>query len=160
MAIPRCCSIDAKQTNAMHRRSGARFERGMTLIEIMMVVAILGILIAVVVPTLIGQDQDARRTAQKADIRSIAQALDIYRMQNGHYPSTEQGLQALVEKPIGSPEPRAWGPAPYLRRYPLDQWGNEYVYIVDGHTFELTSLGADGVEGGEDYDADVRYADL
>ena len=132
----------------------------MTLIEIMMVVAILGILIAVVVPNLIGRDQDARQTAQKADIRTIGQALDIYHMQNGHYPSTDQGLEALVTKPTGHPEPKAWGPAAYLRKYPLDQWGNEYVYIEDGHTFELMSLGADGVEGGEDFDADIRYADL
>ena len=135
-------------------------DSGMTLIEIMMVVAILGILIAVVVPTLIGRDQDARLTAQKADIRSIGQALDIYHMQNGHYPTTEQGLEALVTKPTGLPEPKSWGPAPYLRKYPVDQWGNEYVYVVDGHVFELMSLGADGVEGGEDYDADIRHADL
>lgn len=144
----------------MAKRQRAPRESGMTLIEIMMVVAILGILIAVVVPNLIGQDQDARRTAQKADIRTIGQALDIYHMQNGHYPSTDQGLQALVAKPTGHPEPKAWGPAPYLRRYPMDQWGNEYVYVEEGHTFELMSLGADGVEGGEDFDADIRYADL
>lgn len=144
----------------MNEQKNPRNERGMTLIEIMMVVAILGILIAVVVPTLIGRDQDARRTAQKADIRSIGQALDIYHMQNGHYPSTDQGLEALVTKPTGHPEPRSWGPAPYLRKYPVDQWGNEYVYLEEGHTFELMSLGADGVEGGEDYDADIRYDGL
>ena len=144
----------------MYKRHGSRGERGMTLIEIMMVVAILGILIAVVVPALIGHDDVARQTAQKADIRSIGQALDIYHLQNGHYPSTEQGLEALVERPIGHPEPKSWGPTPYLRRYPLDQWSNDYVYIKEGHTFELMSLGADGVEGGEDYDADIRYADL
>ncbi|MDE0423182.1 MAG: type II secretion system major pseudopilin GspG [Gammaproteobacteria bacterium] len=142
------------------QRRARKDQSGMTLIEIMMVVAILGILIAVVVPTLIGRDQDARLTAQKADIRSIGQALDIYHMQNGHYPSTDQGLEALVTKPTGHPEPKSWGPAPYLRKYPLDQWGNEYLYMVEGHTFELMSLGADGVEGGEDYDADITYADL
>ena len=144
----------------MDTRKSASNESGMTLIEIMMVVAILGILIAVVVPPLIGQDQDARRTAQKADIRSIGQALDIYHMQNAHYPSTEQGLEALVTRPTGHPEPKSWGPTPYLRKYPMDQWGNEYVYVEEGHAFELMSLGADGVEGGEGYDADIRYADL
>lgn len=144
----------------MNKRKSHGNERGMTLIEIMMVVAILGILIAVVVPNLIGHDQEARRMAQKADIRSIGQALDIYHMQNGHYPSTDQGLDALVTKPGGHPEPKSWGPAPYLRKYPLDQWDNEYVYVEEGHTFELMSLGADGVEGGEDFDADIRYADL
>ncbi len=144
----------------MDKRHGVHDERGMTLIEIMMVVAILGILIAVVVPTLIGQDQEARQTAQRADIRSIGQTLEIYHMQNAHYPSTEQGLEALVTKPTGHPEPRSWGPVPYLRKYPLDQWGNEYVYIADGNTFELMSLGADGAEGGEGYDADIGYADL
>ena len=132
----------------------------MTLIEIMMVVAILGILIAVVVPNLIGRDQDARLTAQRADIRTIGQSLDIYHMQNGHYPSTDQGLEALVTKPTGHPEPKSWGPTPYLRQYPVDQWGNEYVYVEESHTFELMSLGADGVEGGEGFDADIRYADL
>ncbi|MCE2459378.1 MAG: type II secretion system major pseudopilin GspG [Pseudomonadales bacterium] len=144
----------------MNKRRSPRNESGMTLIEIMMVVAILGILIAVIVPNLIGRDQDARLTAQKSDIRSIGQSLDIYHMQNGHYPSTDQGLEALVNKPTGHPEPKSWGPMPYLRKYPLDQWGNEYVYLEDGHTFELMSLGADGMEGGEGYDADVRYADL
>ena len=141
----------------MNRR---RSQHGMTLIEIMMVVAILGILIAIVVPNLIGQDQQARRTAQKADIRNIGQALDIYRMQNGHYPSTDQGLEALVTRPTGHPEPRSWGPDPYLRWYPVDQWGNEYVYVAEGHTFELLSLGADGREGGEEFDADISYAEM
>ncbi|MXY55149.1 MAG: type II secretion system protein GspG [Gammaproteobacteria bacterium] len=131
-----------------------------SLTVIIIVGAILAILIAVGVPTLTGRDLDARLTAQKADIRSIGQALDIYHMQNGHYPSTDQGLEALVTKPTGHPEPKSWGPAPYLRKYPLDQWGNDYVYLEEGHTFELMSLGADGVEGGDDYDADVRYADL
>lgn len=144
----------------MNKRNSPRNESGMTLIEIMMVVAILGILIAVVVPNLIGHDQEARRMAQRADIRSIGQTLDIYHMQNGHYPSTDQGLEALVTKPAGHPEPKSWGPTPYLRKYPLDQWDNEYVYVEEGHTFELMSLGADGVEGGEDFDADIRYADL
>ena len=144
----------------MYKSHSTSPQEGMTLIEIMMVVAILGILLALVVPAVIGQDQEARLTAQRADLRSIGQALEIYHMQNSHYPATNQGLEALVTKPIGHPEPRSWGPTPYLRKTPVDVWGNEYVYLAEGHTFELMSLGADGVEGGEEYDADIRHADL
>lgn len=138
----------------MHRQTG------MTLIEIMMVVVIIGILVAVIVPNVIGYDDDARIAAQRMEIRTIGQALEMYRLHNGAYPSTDQGLEALVEKPSGFPEPRSWGPEPYLRKYPLDQWDNEYVYIAERRTYQLVSLGADGVEGGEGVDADISSADI
>jgi general secretion pathway protein G len=84
----------------------------------------------------------------------------MYKLHNGRYPSTDQGLQALVTRPSGSPEPRNWGPTPYLSKYPLDQWGNEFLYIGEGSRFELVSMGADGTDGGEGGDADISYADL
>ena len=142
------------------RNRGGSAQRGFTLIEIMMVVVIIGILVAVIVPNVIGVDDDARLQAEHASLRGIAQALELYKLDNRSYPSTDQGLAALVEKPSGYPDARNWGPAPYLRRYPLDQWENEYVYINDGRTYELKSLGADGEEGGEDVDADISYTDI
>ena len=138
----------------MHR------QHGMTLIEIMMVVVIIGILVAVIVPNVIGYDDDARAAAGQLEIRSIGNALDMYRLHNGQYPSTDQGLEALISKPSGFPEPRNWGPDSYLRKYPLDQWDNEYVYVNDGRRYELKSLGADGAEGGEGANADISSADL
>lgn len=142
-----------KESLAMHR------QRGMTLIEIMMVVVIIGILVAVIVPNVIGVDDDARIAAQQLEIRTIGNALDLYRLQNGQYPSTEQGLEALVSRPSGFPEPKNWRD-PYLRKYPLDQWDNEYVYVNDGRSYELKSLGADGTEGGDGVDADISFADI
>jgi len=133
--------------------------RGMTLIEIMIVVAIIGILLAVVVPPLFGSEQDAKQTLQKTALRSVANGLEMYRLNNNHYPSTNQGLEALVSQPSGFPEPKNWRPV--LRPSQLvDVWGNEYVYISDGPGFDLMSLGADGQEGGEGYDADITYAEL
>lgn len=142
--------------NACQR--GAR-RRGMTLIEIMIVVAIIGILLAVVVPPLFGSEQEAKQTLQKTALRSVANGLEMYRLNNNHYPSTDQGLEALVTRPSGFPEPKNWRPV--LRQSQLlDVWGNEYVYISDGPSFELISLGADGEEGGEAFEADITYAEL
>ena len=134
-------------------------QRGWTLIEIMMVVLIIGILVAVVAPNFVGAGDKARWNAERANLRSVAQALEIYRMDNRRYPTTDQGLEALVSKPSGYPEARNWGPEPYLRKPPVDQWENEYVYVSDGKTFELRSLGADATEGGEGFDADIAYGD-
>ena len=134
--------------------------RGFTLIEIMMVVIIIGILLAVVVPSVIGVDDRARVEAEKASLRGIAQALELYKLDNRRYPSTEQGLEALVAAPSGFPEAKNWGPDPYLRRLPLDQWDNEYFYLSEGRSFELKSLGADGEEGGEEFDADISYTEI
>lgn len=134
--------------------------RGFTLIEIMMVVIIIGILLAVVVPNVIGVDDRARIEAERASLRGIAQALELYKLDNRRYPSTEQGLEALVSAPSGFPEAKNWGPDPYLRKVPLDQWDNEYFYLSEGRSFELKSLGADGAEGGEETDADISYADI
>ena len=143
----------------MHLASIQR-TRGFSLIEIMMVVVIIGIVVAILVPNLVGQDDKARLQAELSNQRAIAQALELYKMDNRRYPTTEQGLEALVTKPSGFPEPKNWGPEPYLRKYPLDQWDNDYVYLSDGKRFDLKSMGADGTDGGEDFDADVSYNEI
>ena len=134
--------------------------RGFTLIEIMVVVVIIGLLATLIVPNVIGQGDAARVTAAQIDIRAIGNALDLYRLNNSHYPSTEQGLEALVNKPAGFPEPRSWGPEPYLKKLPTDPWGTEFVYINNGFNYELYSFGADGQEGGENLMADIFYRAL
>ena len=145
----------ARANRGTRRRAG-----GFTLIEVMMVVLIMGLLLAIVVPNMWGQGEKARQAAAKSGIRNIASALDMYRIDNGHYPSTEQGLQALVSRPSGFPEPKSWGPEPYMRKLPLDPWENEFVYLLEGRSFEIVSLGQDGAEGGEDLAADIRYSQI
>ncbi len=134
--------------------------RGFTLIEILIVVVILGILGAVIVPNLMSRPDQARITAVENDLRTLAAALDMYRLDNFQYPSTEQGLEALVTKPSGFPEPKNYNPDGYIDKLRPDPWGSEYLYEREGSSFTLMSLGADGVEGGEEGDADIRYADL
>lgn len=134
--------------------------RGFTLIEIMVVVVIIGILGALFVPNMIGRGDQARRTAVENDLRSIGATLDMYRLDNAHYPSTTQGLAALVDKPDGYPEPRNYNPEGYAKRLPVDPWGSPYVYSAGERGFELYSLGADGTEGGTGAAADIRYDKL
>ncbi|MCG5529282.1 type II secretion system major pseudopilin GspG [Halorhodospira halochloris] len=135
----------------MSRRSHS----GFTLIEIMVVVVILGILAGIVVPRIMDRPDSARVEAAKQDIRSIESALNLYRLDNNHYPSTDQGLEALVEEPTGSPEPRNW--QGYLDRVPTDPWGNEYQYMNPGEhgDIDIYSLGADGEPGGEGVNAEI-----
>jgi type II secretion system protein G len=132
-------------------------QQGFTLIEIMVVVVIIGILGALIVPNLIGRADEARVTAAKTDLRAIANALDLYRLDNFTYPTTEQGLEALVKKPSGQPEAPNWNPDGYLKKLPKDPWGREYLYISPGTqgAFDLYSLGADGREGGQGTAADI-----
>ena len=140
---------------------GPRATRGFTLLEILIVVVIIGILGAVIVPNLLSRPGQARVTAAESDIRSLSNALDIYRLDNFNYPSTDQGLDALVVQPSGFPEPRNWNPEGYIKKLPEDPWGSSYVYERDGSTsFVLFSLGADGSEGGDGVNADIRLADL
>jgi len=134
--------------------------RGFTLIEIMVVVVILGILGAFIVPNIIGRPDEARVTAATSDIQSIANALELYRLDNGHYPGTDQGLEALVTRPSGYPEPRNWDPEGYLKRVPVDPWGEPYLYVNEGRDYDVYSFGADRKEGGEGVDADIRLSDL
>lgn len=137
---------------------------GFTLIEVMVVVVIIGVLIGLVAPNILGRVDEARVTAAKADIGTLEQSIIMYRLDNFRVPSTDQGLQALIEKPSSSPEPKQWNPEGYLqkRKIPDDPWGNPYQYISPGResAYDLYSLGADGKEGGEGYDADVGNWDL
>ncbi|KAA8984462.1 MULTISPECIES: type II secretion system major pseudopilin GspG [Gammaproteobacteria] len=135
---------------------------GFTLIEIMVVMVILGLLVALVAPNIMGRGDEARVTAAEAQLRNISSALDLYRLDNSHYPSTEQGLEALVEKPTGSPEPSNWNPEGYMNAIPKDPWGNEYQYVQPGSEgpYDLYSYGADGREGGEGVNADISVWDV
>ena len=133
--------------------------RGFTLIEVMVVLVILGILATLVVPRIMGRPDEARIIAAKQDINSIGQALKLYRLDNQGYPTTDQGLQALVAKPSAPPAPPNWKTGGYLDRLPKDPWGNEYKYLSPGvknpNDVDVFSLGADGAPGGEGNDADV-----
>ena len=131
---------------------------GFTLIEIMVVVVIISVLIGLVAPNILGRVDEARVTAAKADINVLEQALEMYKLDNHSYPSTDQGLLALVTRPSGSPAAKAWREEGYLKKgLPKDPWNNDYQYISAGGrgSFELYSLGADGREGGEGYNADI-----
>ena len=133
---------------------------GFTLIEILIVVVILGILGAVVVPNILSRPDTARVQAAQTDLRALSQTLEIYRLDNFQYPSSEQGLESLVDRPSGFPEPKNWNPEGYLKKLPTDPWGSPYLYEKNGSSYSLISLGADGQEGGEGFDADIRLNDL
>ncbi|MCP5325692.1 MAG: type II secretion system major pseudopilin GspG [Oceanospirillaceae bacterium] len=135
-------------------------QSGFTLIEIMVVLAILGFLVAMVAPNILGRTGEAQVKIAKAQIKEISNALDLYKLDNYFYPSTSQGLNALVEKPSGSPEPKNWKAGGYMKKLPQDPWGNDYIYITEGGSFEIISLGADGAEGGEEEAADISSKDI
>lgn len=132
-------------------------QSGFTLIEIMVVIVILGILAALVVPKVMSRPDEARVVAAKQDIAALEQALKLYRLDNRAYPSTEQGLPALVQKPATAPLPPNWKAGGYLDRLPKDPWGHDYQYLQPGVHGEIDvfSLGADGAPGGEGNDADI-----
>ncbi len=134
-----------------------RSQAGFTLIEIMVVVVILGILAAVVVPRIMDRPDQARITKAAQDIRILENALRLYRLDNFFYPSTEQGLDALVARPTTPPEPRRWKEGGYIDRLPPDPWGSQYQYLNPGQYGEIDifSYGADGRPGGEGINADI-----
>jgi general secretion pathway protein G len=136
--------------------------RGFTLIEIMVVVVIMGILAALVVPKLMGRADDARIIAAKQDISTLMQALKLYKLDNQRYPTTEQGLQALVQKPTSGPAANGWKSGGYLDKLPNDPWGGQYQYLSPGVKGEVDifSFGADGQAGGSGNDADIGSWDL
>jgi general secretion pathway protein G len=133
-----------------------RLQKGFTLIEIMLVIVIIGVLVAMVVPNISGRSNQARKAAAVTDIEAnISNALDLYQLDNAHYPTTEQGLKALIERPSTDPVPVKWG-GPYLKKkkLPKDPWGHEYVYLFPGEhnqeSYDLSSLGPDGIAGKDD----------
>ncbi|MFL1802575.1 type II secretion system major pseudopilin GspG [Plesiomonas shigelloides] len=138
-------------------RGGQSLARGFTLLEVMVVIVILGILASLVVPNLLGNKEKADQQKVVTDLVALENSLDMYKLDNSVYPSTEQGLQALVSKPTGTPEPRNYRNGGYIKRLPQDPWGNEYQYLSPGEQGEIDiySLGADGQEGGEGTAADI-----
>lgn len=138
-------------------RARRRQQAGFTLIEIMVVVVILGILAAVVVPKIMDKPDEARVTKAKQDIRVLESSLSLYKLDNFNYPSTQQGLEALVAKPSGDPEPKNYKSGGYIQSLPKDPWGNPYQYLSPGSKSEIDifSFGRDGKPGGEGMDADI-----
>ena len=130
---------------------------GFTMIEMLVVVVILGLLATLVVPKVVGQGEEAKKTATMVQIKEIEQALDMFKLDNGFYPSTEQGLEALVQKPSMTPEPRKYREGGYMKKVPIDPWGGPFVYRSPGEhgEFDLFSTGTDGQEGGEDKGKDI-----
>lgn len=143
-----------KRVNMQSRLSVARAARGFTLIEVMVVVVILSILAAIVVPRIMDRPDTARITKAQADIRALESALNLYKLDNHNYPSTDDGLEALVQRPAGAP---AWKEGGYMDRLPKDPWGRPYQYLSPGTQgpIDVFSLGKDGQPGGEGMDADI-----
>ena len=137
------------------KTQSARKQRGFTLIELMVVLAIIGILASLVVPNILGRADDSRMTAAKTDVGNLMQALKLYKLDNQRFPTSEQGLQALVTKPTSEPVPNNW--KSYLDKLPTDPWGKPYQYLNPGLKSEVDvmSWGADGQTGGEGVNADI-----
>lgn len=132
-------------------------QTGFSLIEIMVVIVIIAIMASMIVPRIMGKPDEARVTKAITDIRQLEGALNMYRLDNYAYPSTDQGLQALVQRPSGTPEPRNYQQGGYIERLPNDPWGNPYQYLNPGQHGEIDiwSLGADGAPGGEGINTDI-----
>jgi len=142
-----------------------RDARGFTLIELMVVVVILGILAGLIIPKIMGKPEEAKKLKARMQIEQLEQSLKLYYLDNGEYPTTEQGLNALVEKPATEPVPKRWKEGGYLekKKIPADPWDNPFVYVSPGvhdKDFDLVSYGADGEEGGEGKYADTESWNL
>ena len=146
---------DTVTAAARRRKTTAPDDAGLTLVEMIVVLAIIALVAALIVPNVIGRPDQARVTTANTDLRTISAALKMYRLDNGGYPTTDQGLKALAERPTTPPVPAAWSPEGYLPEVPVDPWGNPYVYTATPSGFLLKSLGKDGKDGGEGLDADL-----
>ena len=137
-------------------------EEGFTLIEIMVVIFIIALLAALVVPKIVGRTEEAKRTAALTQIREFENALSLYHLDNGSYPTTEQGLGALVKKPTLPPEPNSYKPGGYISKIPKDPWGHPYIYLSPGThgEFDIMSYGADGARGGKGNNKDIVSWDM
>ena len=146
-----------RQTTADRMRRQA----GFTLIEIMVVIVILGLLAALVVPKLVGRTEEAKRTQTRVQIKNIQQAMELFKLDNGFFPSTDQGLEALVRMPEAGRIAKNYRKGGYLERVPKDPWGNPFVYVSPGQNadYDISSYGADGVPGGDGEDSDVNSWD-
>ena len=133
---------------------------GFTLIELMVVIVILGILVSFIAPKLMGRPDEAKQVKARMQMESLETAIKLYKLDNGTYPSTEQGLQALVEQPQTGNLPKKWRKGGYLEKgkVPKDPWGNEFVYLSPGAhgDYDIISYGADGVPGGEEFNKDIN----
>lgn len=149
----------AKDMATQTTRFGARHQQGFSLIEIMVVLVIIGLLVSIVAPNVLDQADEARVQKVQADFSAIEVALKMYKLDNFNYPTTEQGLNALVEKPTLDPVPRNWKKSGYLPQLPVDPWGNPYLYLSPAEfgtgDYDIYTLGADGLTGGEDQNADI-----
>lgn len=136
--------------------------KGFTLIEIMIVLVIMGILAGLIVPKLMGRTDDARVLQAKQDIATMSGALKMYKLDNQRYPTTDQGLKALITKPTAGPAANGWKTEGYISKLAKDPWGNEYQYMSPGlkSEFEIFTYGQDNQPGGAGYDADISSADL
>lgn len=141
--------------SSAHKHRACR--SGFTLVEMIVVMAIIALVAVMIVPNVIGRPDQARVTVAKTDLRTTGAALRMYRLDNGDYPTTEQGLKALVEKPTSAPVPSNWNAEGYLPELPQDPWGRPYIYRSPGRAggFDLMSYGKDGKVGGEGLDADL-----
>jgi general secretion pathway protein G len=147
----------SQSTGAVSLKNISLHQKGFTLIEIMVVVVILAILASVIAPRIMDNPDKARVSKAKHDINALESALDVYRLDNFVYPTTDQGLESLVTQPTITPEPPNWKQGGYIKRLQKDPWGNEYLYLNPGQNGEIDiySLGADGAPGGDGINADI-----
>jgi len=157
-----CHTADSHAVDSSEKKRPLLGQGGFTLIEIMVVITILSILAALVVPKFLGRADDAKITAAMVQLKSVEEALSLYKLDNGIYPSTEQGLEALISKPTIGVIPRNWKRGGYLGKLPLDPWRGEFQYLSPGsdNPYDLMSYGADGEEGGEEAAADIDAHDI
>ena len=146
---------NSKRRTIPKHAPGAKDEQGFTLLEMMIVLVIIAVIAGLITVNVMGRPDEAKATTTRSNITSINAALKMYRLDNGNYPTSEQGLKALVEKPTTAPVPGSWAQDGYLSAPPLDAWQKPYEYQSDGMSFTIRSLGRDGKPGGEGVDADI-----